>query len=156
MLETKPLAGTAEAAYDFIGNKQDVVFVEDPLDFRPVTIRSDDYTTRTLYGLSNESGHVVFTQFQDFFFKSVCCLDAEFFRTQVTALGIPVWLINMYYIGDGVELFVHEAHSAQCCSGNGTAVIGIFAADYVTLFRLLLQVPIATHNSQDSIVTLRT
>jgi hypothetical protein len=69
VLRAEPATGAAEAADHFIGDQQDAVLVDDPLDLRPISRRRNNDAARALDRLADERGNLVRADLQNLFFE---------------------------------------------------------------------------------------
>ena len=116
----EPIAGTAKTADDLICDDQHIIFVANPLNFRPVGAGRYDYTAGTLDRLTDERCYFFRPQFQNFRFQLLRAREAEFFRRHVTAFGPPVGLADMVDTGNRqTALRVHVGHPAQTAGADG-------------------------------------
>src|SRR6185295_3652623 len=157
VLATEPLPGAPETADHLVRRKEDAVFVDDALDFGPVSFGWNDQAARALHRLADEGRDPVRADFLDLLRQLARAPESELGRREVASLAEPVRLVDVDDAGDGAvrtELLVHRLHSAERRARHGAAVITIPARnDHVSL-RLSLNLPVAADQTQQRVVRL--
>ena len=150
---TKPGAKPAETADYFIHDQQDIVFIADPLYFRPIAFRWNNHPAGTLNRLADKGGNPLRAQYVDFLFQQSCGRLAEFLRRQITSVAVPIRRCDVMDAGNRqVALFMHRPLPAQAGGSDGAAVVGEVAADEHFFSGFACQIPITPHQPEYGIV----
>jgi len=152
----EPGAEATEATDDFVGDQQDLVFGGNALDFRPVGRGRNDDATGALDRFGDEGGDILLAKLEDLVLQFLCHLETEFLRRKVTALGIPVGLVDVVDARDRqVALFVHPFHAAERGAGDRRTVIGVLAGDHLGLRFVAERLPVDPRHAEPGVGGLR-
>ncbi len=155
-LRAEPIAGAPEAADHLIRDQQDVVFFDDPLDFRPIGFGRYDHAARTLDRFRDERRNAFRPDLLDLRFQLARTLQPEFLGRHISAFGPPMGLVDELNAGDRqTALAVHPFHAPQRGAAYGRAVIGVPARDNHITLRLAFFGPIGPYETNVGVIRVR-